>query len=396
MLTLKAARVLLVKEIEPLPARCVPVPEARGDRLAESPRAALDWPEADVSVMDGYAARAVDLAAHEPLPVAFEVPTGQVPEPLPAGAIARIFTGACLPAGADAVVPQEEARMESDGRIRLPVVEAGRFVRHHGEVVRRGDVLAEAGEVLTPQLVGLLIATGPREVRVTPRPRIGILTTGSELRAPDEPLRPGSIYDSNGPMLRALAAEALLEADHGRRVTDDLQATRQAIKELTTQVDLLVTSGGVSVGDYDLVPQALQDLGAELLFHRVTVKPGKPILVARLHNCMVVGLPGNPASAFVGWRLFARPIAERLAGDSRAFDFAGSTATLLTPAVNRGDRTLLAPSRLSRTDVGMSISVLPWKGSHDLIAMARANALAIMDPGLEKKAGEMIEYIPAG
>jgi molybdopterin molybdotransferase len=197
-------------------------------------------------------------------------------------------------------------------------------------------------------------------------------------------------------MLRALAAEALLEADHARRVTDDLQATRRAIKELATQVDLLVTSGGASVGDYDLVPQALQDLGAELLFHRVAVKPGKPILVARLHNCMLVGLPGNPASAFVGWHLFAKPIAERLAGDPQAFEFAGSSATLLTPTVNRGDRTLLAPSRLSRTDVGMSISVLPWKGSHDLIAMARANALAIMDPGLEKKAGEMIEYIPAG
>jgi molybdopterin molybdotransferase len=394
MLTLKAARAMLAKGINPLPARSVAVPEARGCRLAESPHAALDCPEADVSVMDGYAARAADLAAHEPLPVAFEIPTGRVPEPLPAGAIARIFTGAWLPAGADAVVPQEEARIESDGRVCLPVVEAGRFVRHHGEVVRRGDMLAEAGEVVTPQLMGLLVATGPREVRVIPRPRIGILTTGSELLAPDEPLRPATIYDSNGPMLKALAAEALFEAEHVRRVADDLQATRQVIKELAMQVDLLVTSGGVSVGDYDLVPRALRDVGADLLFHRIAVKPGKPILVARIHNCMIVGLPGNPASAFVGWYLFVKPIAERLAGNPLAFKFTGSCARLLTPALNRSDRTLFAPARLSRTPDGMTISVLPSKGSHDLVAVAHADALAIMDPGIEKQAGETVEYIP--
>jgi molybdopterin molybdotransferase len=344
--------------------------------------------------MDGYAARVADLTSGQPLPIAFEVPAGEVPPVLPDGAVARIFTGAWLPEGADVVVPQEEARKAPDGRILLSQLQAGTFIRRQGEVCRAGAALAQAGDLVTPQLLGLLVAIGPRRLQVVPRPRIGIMNTGSEVLDPSAALRPGCIYDSNGPMLAALARQVGLHAVFTLRVADDLQSTCRVIEQAASQVELVATSGGVSVGDYDLVPEALQRLGAEVIFHRVLIKPGKPILVARLGRCVIVGLPGNPASAFVGWHMFAKPLADRLAGKSDAFDCARVRARLVTAAANRGDRTLLAPARLTSNGDTSSVSIVPWKGSHDIVAVARSNALAILEVGANLGIEDTVECIP--
>ena len=174
----------------------------------------------------------------------------------------------------------------------------------------------------------------------------------------------------------------------GRAVYDG--TVTQMLESPCAKADLIVTSGGVSVGDYDLVPNVLDNLGAETVFHRLAIKPGKPLLTARLGGAWVVGLPGNPVSALVGWRLFARPLAEALAGDAQAFDEAPEIGVLTGPTRNRGERTLLAPALLEPGNPTSRVTVVPWKGSHDVLAAARANALALVESGAELAEGDAI------
>jgi molybdopterin molybdotransferase len=169
-----------------------------------------------------------------------------------------------------------------------------------------------------------------------------------------------------------------------------LKALREAFGQAAAVADLIVTCGGVSVGDYDLVPQALSEVGAETMFHRLSVKPGKPVLAARLDDAWVAALPGNPVSALVGWRLFARPLAEALAGDVHAFEESPEAAVLTGPTHNQGDRTLLAPARFEPGSPVPMVTVLPWKGSHDVLTLARTNALARVDIGMELAAGDVV------
>ncbi|MEP0775553.1 MAG: molybdopterin molybdotransferase MoeA, partial [Acidobacteriota bacterium] len=225
-------------------------------------------------------------------------------------------------------------------------------------------------------------------------PRLALLVTGDELAPPGHPLAAGQLYDSNGPMLGALAAEAHLEVEAAHRVGDEAAALRQALAELASRCDLLVTSGGVSEGERDLLPSLLAELGAELAFHKVAMQPAKPLLVARLHGTWVVGLPGNPVSALVGWRLFARPLAEALAGDRHAFAEHPLPATLVAPLASPAKRLLFRPARLEWTGVRWEVEVIPWQGSHDLVAAASANALARLERGQGAAAGEVIAAYP--
>lgn len=393
MHTLKDAYELLAGRVEPLAPRLALATETLGLRVAEPVRAESDWPSADVSMMDGYAARAADLGGGRSLRVAVEVPAGSVPPPLPPVACARIFTGAVLPDGADTVVPQEEVQAGDGGAVVLPAAEQGACVRAAGAVCRAGHVLLEAGTLVTPARLGMLVAVGPPSVRVYPRPRVALVTTGTELLAPGESLRPGRIRDSNGPMLAALAASSRLSVVAAERVGDDLQRLVHTLGRASGEADLLVTSGGVSVGDYDLVPRALQELGAEHLFHKVAVKPGKPILVARLSGCWVIGLPGNPVSALVGWHLFAKPVAERLAGAPEAIRPAYIRVVLAKSAANRGKRTVFAPARLRAGDPPRA-ELLAWQGSHDIVAAAHADALVVLAAGARHAPGDVLECLP--
>jgi molybdopterin molybdotransferase len=246
--------------------------------------------------------------------------------------------------------------------------------------------------MVTPRVVGLLTAAGPPTVRVTPRPRLAIVTTGSELVGPDE--RPGSgrIRDSNASMLQSLTAAVGFPARVYARVPDARDALLGAVAAAARGADLVVTSGGVSVGDYDWVPNVVEALRGEILFHRVAIRPGKPTLVGKLGPTWVVGLPGNPLSALVGWHLFVRPLADRLAGDAPVLSQESTVAVLVGSAANEGDRTTFAPAVLTESAGDSHIQLLSWKGSHDLYAASRANVMAILMPGLKAATGERIPF----
>lgn len=392
MIIFEDARALLARRVEPLPAAPRSLISALGCRLAAMAHAAVDYPAADVSAMDGYAVRGAELPGE--FGVAFTAAAGGPPAPLPAAAAARIFTGASLPPGADTVVIQEVAEARPDGRVRLPATTPGANVRRRGEVFARGAVVATAGELLTPARLALLAAAGVAEVAATPRPRLALLVTGDELAPLGHPLAAGQLYDSNGPMLEALAAEAHLEVVAVRRVGDEPAALRQAVAELASRCNLLVTSGGVSEGERDLLPRLLAELGAELAFHKVAMQPAKPLLVANLQGTWVVGLPGNPVSALVGWRLFARPLAEALAGNRHALAEHPLPATLVAPLASPAKRLLFRPARLGWTGARWEVEVIPWQGSHDLGAAAPATALARLERGQGAAAGEVVGAYP--
>jgi molybdopterin molybdotransferase len=394
MMGLDEARSALAARVDALEACDLRPVDAAGLRLADTVAAEVDLPPADVSAMDGYAVRASD-TGRGVLPVAFEIPAGHVPPPLPPGSAARIFTGAGLPAGADTVVMQEDATLLGAREVSLPRTPPGRNVRRRGGVFASGRRLAGAGDLLTPQRLGLLVAAGVRRVRAVPRPRLAILGTGAELAAEDEAPAPGKIHDSNGPMLAALAEEARLPLAGRGRAGDELGDLVEALRRLG-EADLVVSTGGVSVGNHDLVPRAVAELGGEVVLHRVRVQPGKPILVARLGKSWVVGLPGNPVSALVGWWMFVRPLAEALAGDGEAFRDNALLARLDAPFRHTGDRTFLRPSLLSEEEGGTNVQVLPWQGSHDLSAAGPANALARFEPGQDLGAGATVPCYPLG
>jgi molybdopterin molybdotransferase len=363
-------------------------------------RAAIDVPRADVSVMDGYAVRAAD-ASGGAIPVAFEVQAGRRAPALPIRTAARIFTGAELPGGADAVVPQEQAEVEGSRdqgtarsrkeaiHVRLPACEAGSFVRRKGEVCRIGDELAAAGDMITPQLAGLLACAGPTRVTVIPRPRLAVLTTGSELVSTHEEPGPGQIRDSNAVLLTALARDAQLDTRIFERVPDEHDALMNAVLAALERADLIVSCGGVAVGDYDFVPRIVTALGGEVIFRKVAIKPGKPILVGRIGSKWFVGLPGNPLSALTGWHLFAKPVADRLAGNQE-FGVEARWAELTEAARNPGDRLMLSCAVVDFDSTAPRARLLKWMGSHDVMALSKANALVEIPVGAELREGNRV------
>lgn len=390
MLTLDEARSLLEDRAEPLPPVEVDLADALGCRIARSTVSDVSLPPGDVSAMDGYAARYRDLEAGAPLPVSFEITAGSVPPPLPRGASARIFTGAVLPEGADTVVPQELATVSDDGRVVLDRLDRGAHVRRRGEVLASGQQLASEGDVLNPQRIALLAAGGAHRVRVVARPSVSVVITGSELVPVSAVPGPGQIRNTNGPLLDALVRDGGLEAPAQLTAADLEGELAEALGTALGGADLVLTSGGVSVGDYDLVPDTVRSLGGEVIFHRVAVKPGKPVFAARAGRKWLLGLPGNPVSVLVSWWLFGRPLAAALAGDPGAFDGGFVVAELEEPLVVRGGRVELRPAVLT----GSRVRVLAWKGSHDLVAAAAANSLARLEARREYDAGDEVSCLP--
>jgi len=391
MMTLDSARGLLADQVVPLGHVEMELADALGCRLAEPVHADMDMPGADVSVMDGYALCWDDLASAADLPVAFEIAAGQVPLELSRGRVARIFTGAVIPQGADTVIPQEQAEVQADGKVRFGPVERGSFIRRKGELCSAGTALATEGDLLTPQLISLLGSAGAFKIRVTPRPRVAVLSTGSELVSIETRPGPGKIRDSNGVMLTTLVRAAGFEVTFTARVADSRSALRDAFTQAMDRADLLISSGGVSVGDHDLVPEVLTDLGAEILFHKLSIKPGKPALTCRLGKAWFVGLPGNPLSALVGWRMFGRALGNTLAGDRHALREQPEAAVLTEPTQNKGRRTIMALAQLTSGQKHSEVTVLDWKGSHDAVAAARANALAVLDVGVKYGPGDVLD-----
>jgi molybdopterin molybdotransferase len=381
------ALALVLARARPLGAEDVPIARAAGRIVAEPALAVTDLPPFDSSAMDGYAVRAADTPGA--LTVVGHSAAGK-PEArtLGVGEAIVISTGAVVPAGADAVVPVER----TSGNVEVEAVRAGDNVRPRGGDARAGDVVVRAGDVLRPAQLGALAAAGVAAVRCARRPRVIVLATGSELRAPGEPLAPGEIYESNTVLLAAQLESAGAEVTVHDPVSDDEDATRAAL-ERGLESDVFVTSGGVSVGPHDLVRGALAGLGAEEIFWRVAVKPGKPIAFAVRGDTLVFGLPGNPVSSLVGFELFVRPALLALQGarDPGPAYLPGRLGTTVRRNEHR-DELVRARTRIEHGAV--VLDPLAGQESHMIVRSAAASALVLVPRGTgELSVGAQVSYL---
>jgi molybdopterin molybdotransferase len=309
-----------------LPVEQVPIEEADGRVLGADLVSRVDLPGFDYSAMDGYAVLARDVSSDPPirLPVRGESRTGAVPGALSPGAAMRIFTGAAMPAGADAVVMQENVTRDGDVAVLTARPRVGQFVRRRGEDLAAGAVALAKGTRLRPAHLALAATLDDAEIAVARRPEVAILATGDELRRPGTDAVPGTIPESNTVVLRTMARRAGARARALPYVRDERAATERAFAAALEEADVVVTIGGVSVGDHDLVRPALEAVGVALDFWRVAMKPGKPLAVGRFprsgrRDAIVLGLPGNPASAMVTFALFGAPLLRAMQGDARPF-----------------------------------------------------------------------------
>ena len=285
----------------------VPTLEATGRVLARAQRSTMDVPPMDNSAMDGYAVRLADLSSsNRKLRVKQKILAGSVGRPLEPGTAARIFTGAPIPAGADAIVMQEYCVAEGDEVLIKKMPGKDEWIRRTGSDVRKGGEILAAGKRLAPQDTGLAASVGIRTLPLFRRVRLGLFFTGDELVMPGEPLPPGRIYNSNRFTLRGLAELYGCEIRDYGIVPDSLEATRQVLRKAAAQCDIIVTSGGVSVGDADFVKPAVEAEGS-LLMWKIAMKPGRPLAFGKIQDSFFIGLPGNPVSSFVTFLIFVRP-----------------------------------------------------------------------------------------
>jgi len=370
----------------PAPAHeTISLDDAAGRVLAEPVQAPTDLPRFDNSAMDGYAVRAADVASARPdAPVRLHLAGTTAAGGAATGAVAartcvRLFTGAPLPHGADAVVMQEDTRLDpamADEVVILAPASPGDYIRPCGGDVKRGARLAGPGEALTPGLIGLLAAVGLSRVCVARQPSVGLLATGSELREPGQPLAPGQIYESNRLALKALTQRAGALAQLFPIVADDPAATREAMAAAFEQSDVVVTSGGVSVGELDYVKAAFERMGGEVQFWKVAIKPGRPFVFGRCRERLLFGLPGNPVSAFVTFLLLVRPALLRWQG-ARCLDLPAHPGVLAEPLVNDGERRHFMRVIV---DAAGKVRSTGLQASHALGSLAAANGLVDM-PG---------------
>jgi molybdopterin molybdotransferase len=340
--------------------------------------------------MDGYAVRRAELGG-VPLPVALRIAAGDPPALLPPGCAAAISTGAAVPEGADAIVPVEDAEERAEGLVAPPP--RGTFIRPAGGDLRAGDPLGGAGVVLGAGLLSALAAAGVERVPVARRPRVAAVVTGSELVPPGVPLRPGQIHESNSVGLAALAARAGAGWAGSTHVADDPDETERALAAALAGADLVVTSGGVSVGPHDHVKPALRRLGVREVFWRIAHKPGKPLWFGvAAGGSLVFGLPGNPVSSLVCFELFVRPALTAMQGAAQPARPVARLAHEVAPLETR-DHAMRC--RLRAGSAGMELAAQDAQDSHLIAHAASADALALIPAGREPlPAGALVEYLP--
>ena len=377
---------IVVEETEPLAAGRVALGEALGRVLAEDVFADTDLPPFDRAQMDGYAVRSADLRETPArLRVVGEAAAGGGWRgTLRAGEAVRIMTGAPLPAGADSVQQVEVTREDEAGGTVLieRATEAGQFYVPRGREVRAGERVLEAGEEINAARTAVLASFGYAEVPVRRRPRVAVLATGTELVQVGEKPGEDQIRDSNSYSLAAYARLAGAAVERLPFASDDPELLRREIEAAAARSDLLVLSGGVSMGRYDFTKAALHALGAEIFFERVALRPGKPTVFARLpEGCLVFGLPGNPVSVSVTFNLFARTALRRMQGSREAAP-REERAVLSRAAKGAAGRASYLPAALSTDAEGRLLAEpLKWGGSSDFVAFARADALAVVPEG---------------
>jgi molybdopterin molybdotransferase len=392
LLTLEEAQRLVLERAAPLPAEPVPLERAAGRVLAEAAHAVVDLPPFASSAMDGFAVRAEDTPGT--LPVVFRVAAGRpAPEPLQPGEAMGIATGGVVPEGADAVIPLESV-VDSENEVEIgETVEPGASVRPRGGDLRAGDEVVAAGTRLGPAQLGALAAAGVAEVACGAVPRAAVLATGTELRRPGEPLAPGEIYEANGLILEAQLRSAGASVERLAAVADDEDAHRDALAR-GLEHDVLVTSGGVSVGPHDLVRAIEAELGVDEVFWRVAVKPGKPVSFGVRGRTLVFGLPGNPVSSLVGFELFVRPAVLALQGHADPLP-RFEPGRLVGAARRNPARDELVRARTRPGDDGaVELEPLAGQESHMIARAASADALVFLPRGEgELAAGSPVRYL---
>lgn len=385
---------LLARAPAPPAVESVALADALGRVLASDLEAPCDLPHWDNSAMDGYALRAADVpAGGGSLALAGCIAAGEAgDQALPAGCAVRIFTGAPLPPGADSVVAQEDCRAEGD-RVWLPAVALGSHVRRRGEELRQGAPLLRAGLRLRPQELGLLAAVGQARVPVYRRLRVCLLSSGDELREPGQTLAPGQIYNANRFSLGALLRQWGLDVQEYEVLVDTLAASRDALELAAAECDVLISSGGVSVGERDHLKQAVGALG-ELHLWRLAMQPGKPLAFGSVAGKPWLGLPGNPAAALVTALVAARPFLRRAQGLAEtALAPLNLPAAFAWPQPNKRRQYLRA--RLATDASGASrVEIHPQQGSAMLLAASWADGLAVVEAGRTFAAGEPVAYLP--
>lgn len=368
--------------------------EALGHVLADPVVSTIDVPGWDYSAMDGYAVRASDCA--EPgveLPVSQRVPAGVDPQPLAPRSAARIFTGAPIPAGADAIVIQEDCEPRDRGvRIRV-AAQPGGNIRRRGEDITAGSEVIAAGTRLRPQHLGLAAAVGVARLQVARKPRVALFASGDELLMPGQPLAPGKIYNSNLFTATALLQAMGCEVIELGIVEDTLEATKAALRQGAAQADLVLASGGVSVGEEDHVKPAVEALGSLDLW-KIAMRPGKPVAFGHVDGTPFIGSPGNPVSLFVTFLLFVRPFLLRMQGcDDWQVQPLRAAAGFDWPRPDK--RREFHRARLEGTADGRGrILVHPSRSSGVLSSVTWANGLAVIPEGQAIRAGDDVTFLP--
>ena len=380
------ARTKILEAVQPLPPQKISIRQAQGRFAAEDYFARFPLPMFDNSAMDGYAVIARDCKPDARLQVVGEQPAGIARNlRVSNGSTIRIFTGAPMPAGADSVVMQEDVTRHGDEIVVNTDVEAGEFVRTRGCDLGEDQKIVQAGERITAASAALLASQGFGEIAVGGEPRAAIISTGDELAKPGAKLQPGQIYDTNSVLLQALLEHAGANVTFSEQCRDDADSLRTTFQS-GAKNEIVVVTGGVSVGEHDLVQETLRALGARIDIWRVAIKPGKPFLFGKLGHALFFGLPGNPVSAFVTFLQFVRPAILKMLGAANV-DLQRAPARLNIELSNDGDRPHYFRGKLEQgmfTPVGR-------QESHALFGLSQSNALLRLEPGENRKPGEMVE-----
>ena len=398
MLPFSEALARLLAGAPPLGAERVSLDEAWGRVLAEDVIAPAPLPPFDYSAMDGYALRRADLAGDGPwdLPVVGESAAGGELPALVTGAACRIFTGARLPEGADTVLMQENVERRGDRLAVSALSQPGAHIRRRGDDLVEGAIALARGLRMTPGRIALAASQERAQLFVARRPVVTVLCSGDELRAPGEAGRPGSVVESNGYFVAAAARSAGAIVRVAPFVRDDEETSKLAVRDALRGSDLVVTIGGVSVGDRDVIKPALEAAGVTLDFWKVKIKPGKPLAVGHLGATQVLGLPGNPASASLTFLLFGMPLIRALQGDASPLPMRLRAAAATSFRRNPG-REEFVRARLESSAEGLRVHFFRNQASGSVVSFAEAEALAVIaEDRAQVSEGELIEVIRIG
>jgi molybdopterin molybdotransferase len=395
MITVDQATSIVLDRIQPLGAETVPLEQAHRRILAENVRADIDLPPFDRARMDGYAVRSSDVSTVPVrLRVIAEIAAGaQFDHSVNAGEAVKIFTGAPVPAGVDAVQRVEVTRANGRTVEILESVTPGQFITPHASEVAAGEIVADAGREIGPAEMAVLASFGYASVRVGRRARVAVMSTGSELVDVSSKPCGAQIRNSNSYTLAAYAERAGAVVDMLETVEDTPEATRNALIRAADNRDIVITSGGVSMGDYDLVKAALKEIGAEIYFDKVIIRPGKPIVFARRGGTYFFGLPGNPVSTSVTFNVFVRPAIRKMQREASPA-LPTVSAQLSRALKDSSSRRSYLPARLIVADGRAMVEPLKWGGSSDLVAFMRANSLIVVREDVHEIAeGELVDVM---